>query len=234
MRKTLILLILLMIIIGAVAQKKLPEYGKIELADLQLRNCPFEPEAPAMKLFDVQEIDFDLFSYGHTRFKTERRTRIKIFNEKGYKYASVKIPFLSKRGYGKIKDLSGIVYNLDADGKIVTEKLDKDDFFKEKAVGNIGNVNFTFPNLKPGSVIEFRYTTIEKDILQPDPWVVQDEIPVAYTSNIIITPSQSKVVDKAYGIETIEPVIAYLGWVITGEKQLTSKRMSFRFSLNPS
>lgn len=211
MRKTLILLTLLVIIIGAVAQKKLPEYGEIELADLQLKSCPIEPEAPAMKLFDIQEVEFDLFTYGHTRFKTERRTRIKIFSEKGYKYASVKIPFLSKRGYGKIKDLSGIVYNLDAAGKIVTEKLDKDDFFKEKAGGNIGIVNFTFPNLKPGSVIEFRYTTVEKDILQLDPWIVQDEIPIAYTSNIIITPTQSRVVDKAYGIERIEPIVSLLG-----------------------
>lgn len=233
MRKTLILLTLLVMSIGAVAQKKLPEYGKIELADLQLKNCPFEPEAPAMKLFDVQEVEFDLYAYGHTRFKTERRTRIKIFNEKGYKYASVKIPFLSKRGYGKIKDLSGIVYNLDAEGKVVTEKLDKDDFFKEKTGGNIGIVNFTFPNLQPGSVIEFRYTTIEKEIMQLDPWIVQDEIPVAYTSNIIITPSLSRVVEKAYGIETINPVVSLLGMGNARRKTVYSKENVISFQPEP-
>lgn len=233
MRKTLILLTLLVIIIGAAAQKKLPDYGEIALADLQLKNCSFEPEAPAMKLFDVQEVQFELYVYGHTRFKTERRTRIKIFNEKGYKYASVKIPFLSKRGYGKIKDLSGIVYNLDAEGKIVTEKLDKDDFFKEKAGGNIGIVNFTFPNLKPGSVIEFRYTTIEKEIMQLDPWIVQDEIPVAYTSNIIITPSLSRVVEKAYGIETIKPVVSMFGVGNARRKTVYSKENVISFQPEP-
>lgn len=211
MRKTLILLVSCLVFSGIIAQKKVPDFGDISMADMLLKSCSFEPDAPAMKLFDIQEVEFDLFTYGNTKFKTERRIRIKIFNEEGYRYASVKIPYLSKKGYGKIKDLSGIVYNLDATGRIITEKLEKADFFKEKAGDNFRVVNFTFPNLKPGSVIEFRYTTIEKDILQLNPWVLQDEIPVAYTSNIIITPTNSKVMEKAYGIDSVESVVDLLG-----------------------
>src|SRR6185436_10397939 len=69
---------------------------------------------------------------------------------------------------------------------------------------NIGVINFTFPNVKPGSIVEFSYTKIEKNIIQIDPWVVQSEIPVAYASTVITMPSYSKVNEKILGADTIE------------------------------
>src|SRR5262249_6419427 len=134
----------------AFSQKELPDFGKIDLADLQLKSCSFEPSANALKLFDSEEVEFDPSDYS-TKLRTERRVRIKIFNEKGYAYASITIPYFSKKRVTKIKDLEGVVYNLDETGKIVTQKLEKKDFFKEKAEDNIGMIKFTFPNLKPGS-----------------------------------------------------------------------------------
>ncbi len=193
----------LLLLLIASAQKKLPDFGKVDMADMQLKSCHFEKDADAMKLFDVQEVEFELAPY-LMKLTTERRVRVKIFNEKGYKYASIRIPYYSKKRSTKIKDLEGVVYNLDAAGNIVSQKLEKKDFFKEKAQDNIGIINFTFPNLKPGSIIEFRYRKIEKDIYQIDPWIAQDEMPTAYASNVIITPTDSRTRTKIYGADTIE------------------------------
>ncbi|MBI3139652.1 MAG: DUF3857 domain-containing protein [Sphingobacteriales bacterium] len=187
----------------APAQKPLPAFGEIDLADLQLSSCPFEKPASAMKLLDLQETSFE-YDYYATRLVTEKRVRIKVFNEKGYKYASIRIPYYSKKRVMKIKDLEGIIYNLDASGKIVIQKLEKKDFFKEKAEDKIGIINFTFPNLKPGSVVEFRYRKIEKDIIQVDPWLIQDEIPVGYTGCIITTPSTSRIKEKIFGADSLQ------------------------------
>ena len=66
------------------------------MEELQMNSCSFEPGAAAMKLFDKQEIEFEFMTYG-ARMKTERRIRIKIFNEKGYPQASIKIPYLNKK-----------------------------------------------------------------------------------------------------------------------------------------
>jgi hypothetical protein len=129
------------------AQKELPDFGKIDPADLRLKSCSFEPSANAMKLFDVQDVEFELNTY-NTKLRTERRVRLKIFNEKGYKHASIRIPYFSKRRSTKIKELKGVIYNLDSAGNVVIQKLEKKDFFKEKAEDNIGIINFTFPNLK--------------------------------------------------------------------------------------
>src|SRR5437763_14034655 len=91
---------------------------KIDIADLQLSSCPFEPEASALKLLDIQQIEFQNDGYV-LKLKTERTVRIKIFNEKGYKFASVKIPYFSKKGIAKLKNLKATIYNLNESGKII-------------------------------------------------------------------------------------------------------------------
>ena len=205
-----ILLSLLVLCFQGNSQQSIPSFGKISMAELQMQGCSFEPEASAMKIFDVQESQFELMTYG-ARIKTERRVRIKIFNDKGYEHASIRIPYLHKKWSALIRDLKGIVYNLEPSGKINTIKLDEKDFFKEKAIDNLGIVNFTFPHLRPGSVIEFSYTKIERNIIQMDPWLIQDEIPVAYSSHIITTPVESQVREKVYGMDSIAQVVDLLG-----------------------
>ena len=184
------------------SQREIPEFGKIDIADLKLQSCPFEPGASAMKLFDVQEIEFDPFGYT-IKLTTERRVRIKIFNPQGYKYATFRIPYSTKKSVMKIKDLSAVVYSLDSHGQIKTENLENEDFLKEKNKDNIGIINFTFPNLKPGSVVEFRFKKLEKDVIQLDPWTLQDEIPTAYTSTILTIPTDFNVKTKLYGTDTV-------------------------------
>ena len=202
MRKALFLIIGLALGFSSFGQKEIPEFGKIDMADLQMKSCAFEPEANAMKLFDVETTEFDMYTYS-IRLKSERRIRIKIFNKKGYEHAEIRIPYYSKKGVAKIKELSGAVYSLDADGKIVVQKLEKKDFFKEKALENVGLVSFTFPNLKPGCVIEYRYTTIENNVFSIAPWHIQDEIPVQYTSKSVTTPVECRLIDRPFGIDSL-------------------------------
>lgn len=205
--KSIFLLLLIGFRLLSFAQKPLPEYGNIDLTDLQMTQCSFEPEAPAMKLFDEQQIEFEVNPNDTYRLTTERRVRIKIFKEQGFKYAAIALPYFNKKRSTKIKDLTGIVYTLEKDGKISMQQLEKKDFFKEKVKENVHAVNFTFPNLKPGSVIEFRYTKIERNISQIDPWLLQDDVPTAYAATTLITPSYSRVKEKIYGADTIAHTI---------------------------
>ncbi|MFI5133561.1 MAG: DUF3857 domain-containing protein [Chitinophagales bacterium] len=223
MRKLLLILPAFLVNASLVAQKNQPGFGQIDLADLLLKKCPFEPEASAMKLFDIQEVEFEPSEYT-SKLITERRVRIKIFNAEGYKYASIRIPYFNKRRTTKFKELSGMIYNLDSSGNVVVQKLEKKDFFKEKAEENVGVINFAFPNVKPGSVIEFRYTKIEKNIFQIDPWVVQSEIPTAYASVTAITPVFSRLKEKIFGADTIQEKYDLL----TGGKYERNKKTLFK------
>lgn len=184
------------------AQKKRLTTELVTIADLELKSCPFEPEANAMKLLDIQETEFDMLSYRFQR--ATRKVRIKIFNEKGFKQANISIPYFSKRGMAKIKDLTGAIYNLGEDGGINVQRLDKDDFFKEKAADYVGTVSFTFPGLKAGSIVEYSYTTVENNLVYFLPWIIQDDIPVAFTSKIFNAPAETKIFERAYGVDSIQ------------------------------
>jgi len=203
-KPALIILIALFTCSALMGQKKIPSFGDIDVSDLKMTSCNFEPDAPALKLFDITETDFNLFSNGSSKMKIEHRVRIKIFNEKGYEYATVRIPYISKRGIGKIKELRGIVYTLDNSGKIIKEELERNDFFKQNVVENLGMVSFTFPNLKPGSVVEYSYTRVENNIYQIDPWIIQSEIPVQYSSFSIKTPPFAVLKGKLFGPDSVE------------------------------
>jgi hypothetical protein len=211
MRKTVAFILALFLALPSISQKKaplpgekkLPPLGEVTLEELKMKHCSFDPDAPAMKLFETEEVNYELYSYGDMKLETEHRTRIKIFNEKGYKHATVTIPYLTKKSLGKVKELTAYVYSLDANDKIVVQKLSKDDFFKQTVIGKLGMIRFSFPNLKPGSVVEYSYTRLEQNFYDIDPWRIQDDIPTAYSSMVLITPLTSLLHHKLYGEDSL-------------------------------
>ncbi len=203
MQKKLFIQLLFMLPVLLWGQKPLPEPGPVTVADLKLSSCSIDPDAPAMVLFDIQEVEMT-GGYFNSRTETVHRVRIKLFSEKGYQHASVRIPYLNKRGFGKIKKLQGVVYNLDANGKISTDKLYRDDFYDEKAMEYVGIMNFTFPNLRPGCIIEYSYTIIETNFEFLRPWFIQDKIPVVFTSRAFTTPVSTRIVARPYGTDSID------------------------------
>ncbi len=174
------------------AQEKLPDFGKIDMADMLLKDCPFDKSANAMNLIRTENVVFTVDGYtGAPKITTEYRLRIKIFDESGFKNASVSIPYVGNSRISKVTDIEGVMFTLDDQGNIVTQKLDKDQIFKEKAKGKTAHneVRFTFPNLKKGAVIEYRYTKINKTGFHIAPWFFQELLPSRFTKCSITYPS---------------------------------------------
>ena len=188
MKKLFVLFLLSFTAFIAFSQNEFPAFGKADLKELMMKECSFEKEANAMKLIDYQETEITTTGYD-IRIKIERRVRIKIFNKSGVDAANIIIPYLRKSKKSKVNDISALIYNLDSSGtNIVTQKLQKDQIFKEKVDNAISTVAFTFPDVKPGSVIEYRYTHIEKNSLHLDPWFFQDKLPTAVSVCKFIYP----------------------------------------------
>ena len=180
MKKTYFILqnLFLLFFYNGFAQTTLPEFGNVSIDELKLKECSFEKDAPAMYLFNSENIVFKNENYS-SRQIIERRVRIKIFNETGYKYTSIIIQNARSK-YTKMNDFDAVIYNLGSDGKIISKSVDKDQVFKEKSGSkhHITNLHFTFPDVKPGSVIEYRYTLIKRNSSGINPWLFQDEIPI--------------------------------------------------------
>lgn len=182
MKHILTLLLLLYFHAGCFCQQENPEFGKISMIEMQLNGCDFEKGAAALKLYKFEETE--LVSDEMTT-KTERWERIKIFSPAGYSFANIEIPF-SKQN--KIKNISAIIYNLDENNRIVTQKIGKDEIYKKSENKKKGSLVFTFPGLKPGSVVEYKFTEVEKEASRYDVKFFQDRIPVQLCVFKIIMP----------------------------------------------
>jgi hypothetical protein len=193
MFKPLILIACLAITIPLFAQKggDVPGFGKVEKADLEMKTCDFDDKAEAVVLFDVGELYCDL-SINGSSMQLERHVRIKILKDKGKDQADIKLRYYSYRNIEYIKNLSAQTYNLDAAGNITTTKVEKKLIY-DKPVDKLHNEQiFTFPEVKAGSIIEYKYTQAWSGISLEN-WYFQDDIPVKYSRYRVDFPNEIEV-----------------------------------------
>jgi hypothetical protein len=140
-----------------------PKFGKIEPSDLSMTSYDKDTTAAALMLFNNGKSSFVLSSDNEFRFVYERHCQIKIFKKSAFHIADISIK-LYKSGTGKeeLGALKAFTYNL-VDGKVVRTKVDNDKIYKAESENSL-NVNFAFPEVKEGSIIEFEYN-ITSDFL---------------------------------------------------------------------
>jgi hypothetical protein len=170
---------LLFFLINLSAQSSLPEFGKVDKAELEMATCDFDKNAEAVVLFDEGEF------YYEVNFGLERRTRIKILKDKGLDYANIHVRYLSFLGEENVKGITAQTYNLDAAGNIVVTKLDKKLIYDKKLNKRYSEVAFSLPEVKAGSVIEYKYR-IEGAFGRR--WYFQQSIPVIKSRYVINFP----------------------------------------------
>lgn len=152
-------------------------FGKIDKADLELKTCSFEPDANAMVLFEKGDLYFDQ----DFNIVLEYHKRVKIFNENGKDQANVKINYYGGNHYENVTNLQAETINLEGD-KVEITKVDKKQIFSQVIDKAENQFTFSFPNVKAGSVIEYKYvrTVIGSYNGIPD-WFFQAHIPVKYS-----------------------------------------------------
>lgn len=164
----------------------IPSFGKVEKAELEMKECDFDKNAEALILFEKGQSDF-IIGEG---INFERHVRIKILNEKGKNRADIHIPYYNWKNEEDIKDISAQVYNLDPSGNIVVTKIDKKQIFQKQINKRFAEKVFTFPDVKPGSVIEYKYKHTNADIVN---WYFQRSIPVKYSEFTFDYPSEIEI-----------------------------------------
>lgn len=152
-------------------------YGKVDQADLEMKECDFEKDANAEVLINKGDV---YFSADLLAITNEVHKRIKIFNDNGNKEADIHIPYFTGGHLQFISGLEAETINL-VDGKIKITKLDKKQIYT-KAIDNWrSEITFTFPNVKPGCIIEYKYEWHSHAFWNIPFWFFQDKIPVRYS-----------------------------------------------------
>ncbi|HVW95612.1 MAG TPA: DUF3857 domain-containing protein [Mucilaginibacter sp.] len=152
-------------------------FGKIDNADLELKSCVFEKDANAEVLFEKANVYFgaDLLS-----IIQEYHKRVKIFNDNGKDEADVHIKYFSGDHLEYITRIQAHTINL-VDGKQEITPVDKKLIYNKNIDKYWSEITFSFPNVKPGSVVEYSCNINTHSPIDFPDWDFQKKIPVRYS-----------------------------------------------------
>jgi hypothetical protein len=156
-------------------QHELPDFGVVDKADLEMKECDFDKKAEAVVLIDDGKLNF-LRGTGDLELK--QRTRIKILSEKGLERANIHLTYHSFGNDESISGLEAQTYNLDAAGNVVITKVEKKLVYEKKINKKFTEKVFTFPEVKVGSIIEYKYRHTGIGLID---WYFQSSIPVKFS-----------------------------------------------------
>jgi len=143
------------------------DWPPVPKEELEYKNVPNVPDAPAVILFH-EESDDDLLHFHQVYY------RIKILTEAGRKYADVQVPF-NKHG-DDVDKVKGRTTH--ADGSVVNfegKPLEKEVLRGQGYRYNMKTI--TLPDVQVGSVIEYGYSWRYDDNMVAEPtWVLQEDL----------------------------------------------------------
>ena len=177
MKKVSIAVVLFLISWSAFAQKY--ELGKVTVEELSQTKHPLDSAAAAAVLFKIGKTSFDLNPEGYFLLVAEVRQRVKIYKKEGYERATIEIPYYTGGKTVRLYFDDAVTYNL-VGGKIEKTKLKSDGEFTEVVNENYSIKKIALPNVKEGSVIEYRYTLKTPYFTVFPEFYFQGEYPVNY------------------------------------------------------
>jgi len=162
------------------AQNFTNEFNKIGRDEVEMAYYAPDKTAEAVVLFDIGKSHFQRTEIGFDVI-FERTTRIKVFNEAGIKWANVEIPFYQEGDiYEQVEDLEGNTYNFE-EGQLRKTSLNISNCHNEKLNDSWLLKKFAMPDVKEGSILEYKYKIRSQYIFNLRDWEFQWKIPVIFS-----------------------------------------------------
>jgi hypothetical protein len=164
--------------------------GKVSVAELEEKIYAADTTATAAILYNKARTFFSYDIKNGFSINTETTFRIKIYKKEGLKWANYKLPY--RIGYEKLSDdrvefSDCVTYNLE-NGNIVATKLKSEGIFKTSVNKYWKEAAIAMPNVKVGSIIEFKYIAKSEDIVEFPDFNFQYEMPVNYSECVTEIP----------------------------------------------
>lgn len=179
--KKLLITAILAVFTSAYSQNH--ELGKVTIEELKEKVCPSDTSAVAAVLFNVGKISYSYSqSKGGFELLTEITTKIKIYKKEGYDFANQSFRYYTDDG-GNSENINiskAVTYNL-VDGKVEKVKLKSDGEFDEKVTKLWSRKKITMPNVREGSIIEYKIEIRSPYVRDIPDWNFQKSIPVNFS-----------------------------------------------------
>ena len=161
-------------------QKK---FSKITAADFATPSEAADSSVDAVYIYDIGETRVTATT--GLNIETQVKVRMQIVTEKGKEYANKAVVFYynpkgAQADNDKISSISAASYNL-VDGKVVKTAMSSKYEFKEQIDDHRMRLKFSIPEVKVGSIIEYKYTIISPRYSDIPTWYFQHSEPVRYS-----------------------------------------------------
>jgi hypothetical protein len=186
-----------------IGQRPPLKYGKVD--DKETAVTSYQG-ADAVILCNYGEYKFEGIT-GVVFFEFKHHLRIKILTEAGLRYATQQIHYYDLRSasyypYNETYMLRAQTLNVNANGKTIVSKV-KAKYTEVSKPDDYYNASITihFPDVKVGSIIEYEITIPTIEIVNPDPWMVQFDLPCLWNELRITTPLEFNYAIKPYNMD---------------------------------
>lgn len=169
--------ILLLSITIIAQQKKLSTFGEPSLEDFALKSYKEDPEAAAVVLYEQGNYHFENIKDKYIILVKDVYRKIKVLDAKKFTEGEVEIPlYISTSGKEEVKKLIAITNN---DG--LKTYVKDTDIFELKVRDHYYTKRFAFPNIKDGSILEYKYTIESPFYFNLNGWIFQNNYPTLYS-----------------------------------------------------
>ena len=184
--KTYLNIVLLLVAFQAFTQNY--ELGKVTIQELEEKEHPIEKDAAAAVLFTIGTTTFEYSGDDGFKINTEIITKVKIYKKEGYDFANHYEKFyVGGSSKEKVMYTKAVTYNL-VNGKIEKTKLENEGEFIENINKYWSLKKISMPNVREGSIIEYRVVISSPFISNFPEWEFQKEIPVNYSEYSTFIP----------------------------------------------
>lgn len=146
-KKVLAIFITLVLVPPLFGQKPWPV---ISAEEMDLKDCPEQPGAPAICLYYEKTTD-------HEQFTTKVFKRLKILTAAGRKQANIEIPFF--KGIQLVKDIEARVVPPDGQPQEFTGQIFEKTALRARGIRVVVKT-FALPDVQPGFIIDYRYKIV--------------------------------------------------------------------------
>lgn len=200
---------------------QIPKFGHVKAEEISDMTNPVDPEAEAVFLYRNCSSTFQFNAEGMLVLETRMRCRLKILKEEGKDWATVAITtHYNKKNMSSdvVSGIDAVAYNLEG-GKVVKTKMQDKYVVKEQTSDYSRTTKFTVPDVKVGTVVEYKYTIVSPRYYRIPTWYSQLSIPVIKSHCDITYDNdfQFSFESKGYEQQKVEKIPSHVSYSFRGK-----------------
>ncbi len=159
-----------------VSAQKVPEFGILTQEEQNFAKYDKDSLANAIVLYEKGDNYFKVIHH-RIRLIKEYHGKIKILDKGGFSEGTISIPlYKGEKESERVEKIRAITHNGNHRASLMPDKI-----YTNQISERWSEKTFTFPNVKVGAVLEYRYTVISPFIYHLNGWDFQSNIPKLYS-----------------------------------------------------